>query len=148
MVEIRGVAGPLEVGDHGGQSRPGQAAALDRQGERGVILLPAAGAPSRMTAMLVDLQGHGGDVDLLDDDGLVGVGQQQVAAAAGAGVQEVVGRRRRRASRAGTGRAGARCVPAGRRACAGSVREAVAACFGVALFDSPRSDRRAVLLGM
>ena len=42
--------------------------------------------------MLVDLQGHGGDVDPLDDDRLGVVGQEQVAAAAGAGVEEVVGR--------------------------------------------------------
>ena len=44
-----------------------------------------------MAAVLVDLQGHGGDVDPLGDDGLGGVGHQQVPAAAGAGVQEVVG---------------------------------------------------------
>ncbi len=41
--------------------------------------------------MLVDLQGYGDDVNPLDDDGLVIVGQEQVAAAAGAGVEEVVG---------------------------------------------------------
>ena len=40
--------------------------------------------------MLLDLPRHGGDVDLLDDDGRFGVGQQQVPSAAGAGVQEVV----------------------------------------------------------
>ena len=43
-----------------------------------------------MTAVLVDLPRHGGDVDLLDDQGRFGVGQEQVPSAAGAGVQEVV----------------------------------------------------------
>ena len=46
-----------------------------------------------MAAVLVDLQGHGGDLDPLGDDRLGVVGQQQVAAARGAGVQEVVGGR-------------------------------------------------------
>jgi hypothetical protein len=45
-----------------------------------------------MTAVLVDLQGRGRDVDLLDHDGLV-VGHVQVPPARGAGVQEVVGGR-------------------------------------------------------
>ena len=40
--------------------------------------------------MLVNLQGHGDDVDLLDDDGWFVVGHEQVPSAAGAGVQEVV----------------------------------------------------------
>ena len=82
---------PLEVGDDGGQPRPGQAAALDRERERGVMGLATVGAPSRMTAVLVDLQGHVADVNLLDDLDRFGVGQVQVPAAAGAGVEEVVG---------------------------------------------------------
>ena len=86
-----GVAAPLEIGDQCGQPRPGQATALDRQGERGVMLLAAVRAPSRMSAVLVDLQGYRGDVNPLDDDRLGVVGQEQVTAAAGAGVQEVVG---------------------------------------------------------
>ena len=43
-----------------------------------------------MTTVLVNLQGHGDDVDLLDDDGWFVVGHEQVPSAAGAGVQEVV----------------------------------------------------------
>jgi len=45
-----------------------------------------------MAAMLVDLQRDGGDLDPLGDDRLGGVGQEQVAAAGGAGVQEVLTR--------------------------------------------------------
>ena len=70
---------------------PGQAATLDRERERGVMLLAAVGAPSRMAAVFVDLQGDGGDVDPLDHDGLSGVGHQQVPPAAGAGIQQIVG---------------------------------------------------------
>ena len=44
-----------------------------------------------MTPVFVDLQGHGEDVDLLDDDGWFVVGHEQVPSAAGASVQEVVG---------------------------------------------------------
>src|SRR5262249_56288870 len=43
-------------------------------------------------AVRVDREGHGGDVDLLDHDGLV-VGHVQVPPARGASVQEVVGGR-------------------------------------------------------
>src|SRR5262249_9083367 len=90
---VRGVTDPLEVGDDGGQPRPGQATALDRQREWGVTFLPATGTPPRMAAVLVDLQGHGGDVDLLDHDRRAVVGQEQVPSATGAGVQKVVGGR-------------------------------------------------------
>ena len=85
------MAAPLEIGDQGGQPRPGQAAALDRDGERAVRLLAAVRAPSRMTAMFMDLQGYRGEVDPLDDDRLSVIGQEQVTAAAGAGIQQVVG---------------------------------------------------------
>ena len=44
-----------------------------------------------MTAVFVDLHGHVEDVDLLDDLDRFGIGQVQMAAAAGAGVEEVVG---------------------------------------------------------
>src|SRR5512135_1293126 len=80
-----------EVVPDGGQPRPGQAAARDRQWQRGVTFLVAMGAPSRMAAMLMDLQGYGGDLDLLDHDGLGVVGQEQMAATRGTGVQQVVG---------------------------------------------------------
>ncbi len=53
--------------------------------------LATVGTPGRMTAVLVDLQGHVADVDLLDNLDRFGVGQVQVPAAAGAGVEEVVG---------------------------------------------------------
>ena len=48
-------------------------------------------APGRMTAVFVDLHGHVEDVNLLDDLDRFGIGQVQMAAAAGAGVEEVVG---------------------------------------------------------
>ena len=55
------------------------------------MLLLAVRAPSRMSTMLVDLQGYRGEVDPLDDDRLSVIGQEQVTAAAGAGIQQVVG---------------------------------------------------------
>ena len=60
-------------------------------GSGAITRLVTVGAPSRMTAVLVDLQGHVADVNLLDNDGWFGVGHEQVPTAAGAGVQEVVG---------------------------------------------------------
>jgi hypothetical protein len=87
---VRGMTDSLEVGDDGGEARPRQAAALDRQRERGVIFLGAVGTPPRMTAVLVDLQRHGGDVDLLNHDGLGSDGLMQSPSTRGAEVQEVI----------------------------------------------------------
>ena len=50
----RSVADPFEVGDHGGQPGPHQAAAFDADGQRGLIDLLAARAPPWVTAMLLD----------------------------------------------------------------------------------------------
>src|SRR5208337_687199 len=65
----RSVADPFEVGDHGGQPGPHQAAAFDADGQRGLIDLLAARAPPRVTAMLLDHKRHVLDVDLLDHPG-------------------------------------------------------------------------------
>ena len=80
-----------------------------------------------MTAVLVDLQGHVADVNLLDDLDRFGVGQVQVPSAGRAGVEEVVGGDGgEHLGREQLG-AGVRYVPAGRRACAAAGREAAAA---------------------
>src|SRR5512132_38975 len=84
------MAGPLEVGDPRGQGRPDQATTLDRRRERGLVHLPTARAPSRMTAMLLDRQRHLADVDLLDHPRRDGEGGPQVMAARGAEFEAVI----------------------------------------------------------
>ena len=88
----RGVAGPLEVGDQGGQARPDQAAALDR---------PAGAGPSASSGSAGTIPddcdapgspaGTSRDVDLLDDAvaAMVRAGCRSMAAA-GAGVEAIV----------------------------------------------------------
>ena len=63
------MADSLEVGDHGGQPGPHQAAAFDTDGQWGLIDLLAVRAPPWVTAMLLDHQRHVVDVDLLDHPG-------------------------------------------------------------------------------
>src|ERR1017187_176433 len=75
------MAGPLEVGDQGGQFGPNQAAAFDPDWKRCRIELLTTRAPSRMTAVLLNRQRHLIDVDLLDHTGLApGRGFQPMAA--------------------------------------------------------------------
>jgi hypothetical protein len=84
------MAGPLEVGDPGGQGRPDQAAPFDPRRERGLVHLLTVRAPSGMTAMLFDRQGQLANVDLLDHPWRDRQGREQVRAAAGAGVEAMV----------------------------------------------------------
>src|SRR3954454_12582394 len=79
-----GVAGPLEVGDQGGQRRPDQAATRDPRGERGLVELLAMRAPSWMAAMPFDRQRDLADIDLLDPPRRDGEGGMQVEPAGGA----------------------------------------------------------------
>ena len=72
---------PLEVGDQGGQSGSNQAAAFDPDGQRSLVKLLTARAPSRMTAVLLNRQRQVVDVNLLDDSGLAPGRRLQVMAA-------------------------------------------------------------------
>src|SRR3954454_2625491 len=87
------MADPLEVGNHGGEPGPDEAAALDPDGQRRLELLPAARTPPGMTAMLLDLQRHVPDVDLLDHSGHDRRHGLQMIPATGTKIEAIVDRR-------------------------------------------------------
>ena len=80
----------LEVGDQGGQSGSDQAAALDPDGQRSLVKLLTARAPSRMTAVLLNRQRRVVEVNLLDDAGLAPGRRLQVMAAPGTKIETMI----------------------------------------------------------
>ena len=90
---VRSVADSLEVGDQGRQLGTNQAAAFDADGQRRLELLLTVRAPPWMTAMLLDLQRHVVDVDLLDHPGQNRRHRLQVMAATGTEIEAIVDRR-------------------------------------------------------
>src|SRR3954468_14985651 len=87
------MADPLEVGNHGGESGPDQAAPLDPDEKRRPELLPTARTPPGMTAMLLDLQRHVLDVDLPDHSGHDRRHGLQMIPATGTKIEAIVDRR-------------------------------------------------------
>ena len=65
------MADALEVGDQGGQPRPDQAAPFRPRRAVRPNGPSAVRAPTGVAAVLLDLQGHHGNLDLLNDAGVV-----------------------------------------------------------------------------
>ena len=87
------VANSLEVGNHGGKPGPDQTAAFDADGQRGLELLLTVRAPPWVAAMLLDLQRHVLNVNLLDHPGHNRRHGFQVMAATGTEIEAIVDRR-------------------------------------------------------
>jgi len=87
----RGVTDPLEVGDDGGQPRPGQAAALDRERERGVIASCDSGGTKSDDCGARGSPGARRGCRPAGRRWVVRRRSRAVPSAAGAGIQQVVG---------------------------------------------------------